>query len=586
MYLEKIKGPQDVKKLDSKELEVLADEIREGLFNRLTKIGGHCGPNFGFVEATIAMHYVFNSPIDKFVFDVSHQTYPHKMLTGRAYGYIDNDRMEEISGYSAPYESEHDHFVIGHTSTSVSLACGLAKGRDLKGDKENILAIIGDGSLSGGEALEALDFAGSELNSNLIIVVNDNQQSIAENHGGLYKNLEELRNGTAKTNLFTAFGLDYIYEAEGNNIDKLIELFKKVKDIDHPIVVHINTVKGKGYKPAEEHREAWHWAQPFDRETGKTKSGAEEDEAYTTLTADLLLEKMKKDPKVIAVSAGIPAAFGFTEPKRIIAGKQHVDVGIAEEHAVGLISGIAKNGGKPVFGTNASFIQRTYDQVSQDLCLNNNPAVIVLGYTSVWGLNDETHLGIFTISEFSHIPNLLILAPTNKQEYISMLDWAVEQNGHPVMIIMPGNGVISDSREVTNDYSKCINKFKVEQDGEKVAIIAAGDFYQIGEQTAKLIKEKLGFKPTLINPRFINDIDKECLDNLKANHSMVITLEDGIVDGGFGQKVASYYGMSDIKVKNLGLEKLFYDRYDANEVLDELGITPEKITKLVENNMK
>ena len=468
MYLEKINGPEDVKKLNLDELNILAEEIREGLFNRLTKIGGHFGPNFGFVEATIAMHYVFNSPKDKFVFDVSHQTYPHKMLTGRAYGYIDDDRMHEVSGYSAPDESAHDHFIIGHTSTSVSLACGLAKGRDLKGDKENIVAVIGDGSLSGGEALEALDFAGSELNSNLIIVVNDNQQSIAENHGGLYKNLTELRNGTAKTNLFTAFGLDYIYEENGNDIAKLIELFKKVKDIDHPIVVHINTIKGKGYTPAVEHREAWHWTVPFDRETGKKQSFGD-GESYQTLTSDLLLEKIKSDKEVIAIAAGVPVAFGFTEDKRKIAGKQYADVGIAEEHAVALSSGIAKQGCKPVFGTNATFIQRTYDQISQDLCVNKNPATIVIGYSSVWGLNDVTHLGIFALSAFSHIPNLLVLAPTNKQEYLSMLDWSIDQKQYPVAIRAPRNGVFYAKGSVDTDYSD-INKYLVTRNGSKVAV--------------------------------------------------------------------------------------------------------------------
>lgn len=583
MYLENIKGPEDVKKLNIEELNVLAGEIREGLFNRLTKIGGHFGPNFGFVEATIALHYVFNSPKDKFVFDVSHQTYPHKMLTGRAYGYIDENRFHEVSGYSAPDESAHDHFIIGHTSTSVSLASGLAKARDLKGDKENVIAVIGDGSLSGGEALEALDFAGSELNSNFIIVVNDNDQSIAENHGGLYKNLKELRDGTAKTNLFTAFGLDYIYEPEGNNIEKLIKVFEKVKDINHPIVVHINTVKGKGYEPAEKNREPWHWTMPFDREAGKVKfefSG----EDYETLTADLILEKIKKDQKVVAIAAGVPVAFGFTEEKRIKAGKNYVDVGIAEEHAVGMISGIAKNGCKPVLGTNATFMQRTYDQLSQDLCINKNPATIVLGSPSVFGMNDVTHIGVTAISEFANIPELVVLAPTNKNEYLSMLDWSIDQNECPVMIFMPCNGVIDDERIVEKNYSNCINKYKVEKAGENVAIIAAGDFYQIGEETAKLVEEKLGFKPTLINPRFVNAVDKECLENLKANHNLVITLEDGILDGGFGQKIASYFGDTNIKVKNYGLEKKLYDRYDASEVLDELGITPEKICEFIKEN--
>lgn len=582
--LNKINGPEDVKKLTQEELEVLAEDIREGLFNRLTNLGGHFGPNFGFVEATIALHYVFNSPVDKFVFDVSHQTYPHKMLTGRKLGYIDSEHFSDISGYSNPEESEHDFFTIGHTSTSISLATGLAKARDLKGDKENIIAVIGDGSLSGGEALEGLDFAGSELNSNFIIIVNDNQQSIAENHGGLYKNLQELREGKgqAKTNLFTAMGLDYVYEEDGNNIQKLIKLFQKVKDIDHPIVVHINTKKGKGYKLAEDNKENWHWTLPFNKETGKIAIDFGGQEDYPTLTADLLLEKMKKDKKIVAVAAGVPTSFGFTQDKREQAGKQFVDVGIAEEHAVAMISGIAKNGGKPVFGTNATFIQRTYDQISQDLCINNNPATIVLGYASVTGLTDVTHLGIFAVSAFKNIPNLVMLAPTNKKEYLSMLNWSIEQNEHPVMILMPGNGVIDDDRTVDENYSEQLNKYKVEQKGEKVAIIAAGDFYQIGEKAVEKIQEKLGFKPTLINPRFLTGVDKETLNELKKNHELIITLEDGIVSGGFGEMIANFYSLDNIKVKTLGMDKKFYDRYNPDKLLEDLGITPEKILEEVE----
>jgi len=473
MYLEKINSPEDLKKLDIEELKLLAEEIRKALMNRLTKIGGHFGPNFDMVETIIAMHYVFESPKDKFVFDVSHQTYTHKMLTGRKDGYLYDEHFEEVSGYTNPDESEHDFFNVGHTSTSISLASGLAKARDLKGDKENIIAVIGDGSVGGGEAFEGLDYVGSELNSNFIIVVNDNQQSIAENHGGIYKNLEELRNtnGRAENNLFKSFGLDYIYEAEGNNIEKMIETFEKVKNIDHPIAVHINTQKGKGYKLAEENKESWHWCIPFDEKTGKTTIISGDAEDYSILTADYLLEKMKQDKTVVAVTPAMPSTIGFGEERRKRAGKQFVDVGIAEEQAVALISGIAKNGGKPILGTNSTFIQRTYDQISQDLCINNNPATIVLNCTSVAGLNDVTHLGIFTTSEFSHIPNLVMLAPTNKNEYMSMLEWAIEQKEHPVMILIPGNGVINDGRIADKDYSN-INKYKVEEQGEKIAILA------------------------------------------------------------------------------------------------------------------
>lgn len=585
MYLEKINSPKDLKELNIEELKIVAEEIRGALFNRLTKHQGHFGPNFGMVEAEIALHYVFNSPIDKFLFDVSHQSYPHKMLTGRKDAYLYEEHFDDITGYTNPKESEHDFFTVGHTSTSISLATGLAKGRDLKGDKENIVAIIGDGSLSGGEALEGLNFAGSELNSNLIIIVNDNGQSIAENHGGIYKNLALLRktNGTSENNLFKAMGLDYIYEEKGNDIEKLIELFKSVKDIDHPIVVHIKTIKGKGYKLAEENKEDWHWSIPFDKETGKSTISFGNGETYEEITSNFLLEKMKKDKTIVAVTPAMPSTIGFDIEKRKKAGSQFVDVGIAEEQAIAFVSGIAKNGGKPILGTNATFIQRTYDQISQDLCIDSNPATILLNYTSFAGLTDVTHLGIFTISAFSHIPNLVFLAPTKKSEYVAMLDWSIEQNKYPIMILIPGNGVIEDERSVDTDYSN-LNKFKIEQDGSQVAILALGDFYQKGVEVANEIETQLGFKPTLINPRFVSGVDKELLTNLKENHKLVITLEDGILDGGFGSSIASFYGTdNEIKVKCYGLNKEFYDRYDPEELLKELGITKEQITEDVKN---
>ena len=587
MYLEKINSPRDVKKLNIEELNKLAEEIRNALFNRLTKVGGHFGPNFGMVEAEIAMHYVFNSPKDKFVFDVSHQSYPHKMLTGRKDAYLYDEHFSDISGYTDPDESEHDFFKVGHTSTSISLASGLAKARDLLGKtNENIIAVIGDGSLSGGEALEGLDFAGSELNSNFIIIVNDNQQSIAENHGGLYKNLQELResNGQAQNNLFKAMGLDYIYEDNGNDIQKVINVFRKVKDIDHPIVVHINTVKGKGYKLAEENREDWHWCMPFDKDTGKTTIDFGNQEDYGTLTADFLLKKMKKDKSIVAVTPAMPTTIGLTQEKRKQAGNQFIDCGIAEEQAIALISGIAKNGGKPILGTNSTFIQRTYDQISQDLCINNNPATIVLNYTSVFGLTDVTHLGIFTIAAFNSIPNLVMLAPTNKQEYMAMLEWSIEQQSHPVMILMPGNGVIQDTRIADKNYDN-INKFKIEQNGEKVAIFALGDFYQLGEKICNQIEKNLGFKPTLVNPRFASGIDKELLTSLEKNHQLVITLEDGIIDGAFGTNIASFYGTSNMKVKNYGIEKSFPDRYNPQKLLEENGISEKQILDYIQKTI-
>ena len=574
--LDKIESPKDLKPLSISEMKELAEEIRSALLKKLSIHGGHFGPNFGMVEAIIAMHYVFESPKDKLVFDVSHQSYPHKILTGRKDAFLYEEHYDDVTGYTNPEESEHDWFNVGHTSTSISLASGLAKARDLKGENYNVIAIIGDGSLSGGEALEGLDFAG-EQKSNFIIVVNDNDMSIAENHGGLYKNLKELRasNGTCECNLFKAMGLDYVYVNDGNNLESLIDTFKKVKDIDHPIVVHINTEKGKGYKFAEDNKENWHWTMPFDIETGKpTVSFDGED--YGDLTAKFLLNKMKKDEKVVAIVAAVPTNIGFTKERRLEAGKQFVDVGIAEEHGIAMASGIAKNGGKPIFATHSSFMQRTYDQLSQDLCINNNPATILVNTASVYGMNDVTHLGLYDIPMISNIPNMVYLAPTSKEEYFAMLDWSIKQTEHPVAIRIPCNGVISDGRAPDTDYSD-INKFKVEQKGEKIAILALGDFYQLGEELAKEIKEKLNITPTLINPRYITGLDEELLNELKQNHNQVITLEDGILEGGFGEKIASFYGNTDMKVKNYGIKKAFYDKYDVNELLKANKLTPQQI---------
>lgn len=578
MYLENINGPSDVKKLTIEEMNKLAAEMRDALLKRASIHGGHFGPNFGMVEATIALHYVFESPEDKMVYDVSHQTYPHKMLTGRKDAYLYEEHYDDVSGYSNPHESEHDFFNVGHTSTSVSLACGLAKARDLKGEKGNVIAVIGDGSLSGGEALEGLDFA-SELKSNLIIVVNDNDMSIAENHGGLYGNLKLLRetDGKAECNFFKAMGLDYVYVGNGNDIGALIDAFKSVKDAGKPVVVHIVTLKGKGYKPAEEDKETWHWHMPFDINTGKPLMDSD-GEDYSSVTAEYLLDKMKKDKSVVAITSATPTVMGFTADKRHEAGSQFVDVGIAEETAVALASGIAAGGGKPVYGVYSSFIQRTYDQLSQDLCINNNPATIIVYTASVYGMNDVTHLGIYDISMISNIPNLVYLAPTTKEEYLAMLEWSIEQNEHPVAIRVPGGEMISDGKKVSKDFS-VLNRYEITEKGSKIAIIGLGSFYGLACKAAKEIESRTGVKATLINPYYITGTDDELLENLKADHDVVITLEDGVLDGGFGEKIARFYGNSDVKVLNYGLKKEFLDRYDVNEVLKENHLTPAQIAE-------
>ena len=577
MLLENIYSPKDVKVLTMKQLHELAQEIRDGILNRDSHIGGHVGPNLGIVEVTIAMHYVFNCPEDKFVFDVSHQSYPHKMLTGRAFGYYDNNRFQEISGYSSPAESpEYDQFELGHTSTSISLASGLQKARDIKGTKENIVVVIGDGSLSGGEALEGLDEVG-ELSTGIIIVVNDNEMSIAENHGGLYKNLALLRetNGQAECNLFRAMGLDYQYIADGNDVETLIKAFLQVKGIDHPIVLHIHTEKGKGYAPAEQNKEPWHWSMPFDIETGKPKAeGGGED--YGNMTAEYLLEEMKKDKHLVAVTSGTPTVAGFFKARRKEAGAQHVDVGIAEEQAVAMISGMAKGGIRPVYNVYSTFIQRTYDQIAQDLCINNNPAVINVFLASLYGMNDITHIGFYDIPMLSNIPNLVYLAPTCWEEYKAMLAWGIKQTSHPVAIRVPGGAVTHSDEQFDEDYS-ALNRFKMTHKGSKVAIVALGAFYGLGKQVAEMLKEQKGIDATLINPRYITGLDEEMLESLKADHEKVITLEDGALEGGFGEKIARFYGDSDMKTHCFGIKKGLYDRYDYQQLAKDNELTPEQI---------
>lgn len=578
MYIENINSPADVKKLNIMQLNVLAEEMRHALLTRASRHGGHFGPNFGMVEAIIAMHYVFDSPKDKIVFDVSHQCYPHKMLTGRKDAYLYEEHYDDVSGYTNPDESEHDFFTVGHTSTSISLACGLAKARDLNGEDGNVIAVIGDGSLSGGEALEGLDFA-SELNGNMIIVANDNDMSIAENHGGLYANLKLLRetNGQAECNLFKAMNLDYIYVDKGNDIASLIEAFEKVKDTKKAVVVHINTLKGKGYAPAEQNKEEWHWHMPFDIATGESLfKGGEPD--FSDASLEYLLKKMDEDKSVVAITAGTPTVMGFTADMRAKAGKQFVDVGIAEETAVALASGIAANGGKPVFGVYSSFIQRAYDQITQDVCINVNAVTFTVFAGSVYGMNDVTHLGLQDIPMLNSIPGLVYLAPVTKEDYIAMLDWSLTQNAYPVAIKIPGGSMISTGVPVTKDFSK-LDTYEITKKGSRVAILGLGTFYENAVKAADILKSSHGIDATVINPYYISGIDADTLNELKKDHAVVATLEDGYLEGGFGAKIAAFYGSSDMKVLNFGIKKEFIDRYDVSEVLKDNHLTPEQIAE-------
>ena len=579
MLIEKIKSPADVKKMDTESLKALAAEIRTALINKISHCGGHLAPNLGIVEATIALHYVFESPKDKIVYDVSHQSYTHKILTGRAEAFLNPEKYWSVTGYTEPCESEHDHFMIGHTSTSVSLALGLATARDIKGEKGNVIAVIGDGSLSGGEAFEGLDNAG-EYATNFIVVVNDNEMSIAENHGGLYGSLAELRRtqGKSENNYFKSLGFDYLYVEQGNDIESLIAAFKQVKDSTKPVVVHIHTLKGKGYSYAENAKEGFHWAAPFDIPTGVVNWGS--GESYGGILGDYLMKKIKADPKVVVIHSAVPAGIGFFAEQRKAAGKQFIDVGIAEEHAVALASGLAKGGAKPVYSTHSTFIQRTYDQLSQDLCANNNPATLLITMSGADGMNDTTHLCIFDIPMMSNIPNLVYLCPTCVEEAIAMMDFAIDQTEHPMAIRIP-NGVAHRSVKFDTDYSK-LNTYKVDKRGSKVALIGLGSYYALAEETAAELA-KSGIDATIINPRYATGIDCEVLDGLRADHQVVVTLENGVVDGGFGEKIARFYGNSDMRVLVKGLKKEFYDKVPYGELMERNRLTPKQIVEDILN---
>ncbi len=574
--LSTINTPQDVKKLNPQELNLLAEEIRETLIKRVDVTGGHFGSNLGIIETTIALHYVFNSPVDKIVFDVSHQCYAHKMLTGRKAGFTDPNSYAKYTGYTAPEESEHDMFKVGHTSTSISLAMGLAKGRDMLGQKGNVIALIGDGSLTGGEALEGLNNA-AVLGSNFIIVLNDNDMSIAENQGGICHMLTQMRQqkGKVENNFFKALGLEYFYLDEGNDIQKLIALFKQVKDTDHPVVLHIHTQKGKGFTPAEVNKEPFHWIMPGTiAHLSDAPKPAEED--YNSITKNYLLQKVSEGLPIVAINAATPGVFGFNKAFRDKMGAHYVDVGIAEEHAVAMTSGLAKSGAKPVFCVSSSFVQRTYDQLSQDLALNKSPATLLVYWGGISGA-DATHLTTFDIPLISNIPNIVYLAPTCKEEYVRMLDWSVQQNKYPVAIRVPMNFVSCGAKDET-DYSM-LNKFKMVERGSKVALMGVGTFFEKAREVKALLKTTCNVDATLINPRFITGLDVEMLNDLKANHQVVVTLEDGELDGGFGEKIARFYGSSDVKVLSYGSFKEFTDKVCREALYTKYRLTPQLIVE-------
>ena len=575
MYLESIDSPEDVRALPPEALPALCAEIRAAIVESSAVVGGHVGSNLSVVELTVALHRVFESPRDKIVFDVSHQTYAHKMLTGRAQAFLDPARYEDVSGFSSPGESEHDLFAMGHTSTSVSLACGLAAARDLAGEKYAVVAVIGDGSLSGGLAFEGLDNAAS-LAGGLVIVVNDNEWSIAPNQGGIYGALAELRStrGASPRNPFTALGLDYRYLEDGHDEQALEAALSELAGTDHPVVLHIHTEKGHGYAPALADPERWHHPSPFDPASGLPLRQADGPD-YAQLTASFLAARMEADPTLVAVNAAMPYIMGFTPELRERAGRQFVDVGIAEEHAVTYVTGLARAGATPVLGIYSTFLQRAYDELWHDLCLNAARAVILVFGASAFGTTDATHLGFFDIPMLGAMPGLPYLAPTCSEEYLDMLAWALDRAEGPVAIRVPVAGVASrpDFARPAEGYARGA---EIVRRGSRVALLALGDLFPLGERVAGALAEH-GVHATLVNPRLATTVDEDLLARLAAGHDVIVTMEDGILEGGFGERCARVLACDDVRVRCYGLPRAFADRYDPAQLLERCGMTAEGI---------
>lgn len=577
--INEVNEPQDIKSMNLDQLKELAQEMRQLVLERDSAVGGHVGPNLGVMELTIAFHYVFDYPHDKVIWDVSHQSYAHKMLTGRKLGFLDPDHYEDVSGYTDPSESPHDFFKVGHTSTSIALAVGMAQARDLVNpdSHENVVAVIGDGSLSGGLAFEGLNNA-AKLKSNLIILVNDNQMSIDEDQGGLYRGLKELRDtqGQSANNIFKFMGLDYRYVADGNDLKTMIDVFKEVKNIDHPIVLHVNTQKGKGYQPAIDDQKKYHWRAPFDLQTGESKQSAPK-ESYSAAVIDELNAQVEAGKPVVAINAAIPGMFDLGRFKAAHADR-YFDVGIAEQDSVTTAVAMAAGGARPVLFESSTFLQRAYDQLVHDVALNEYPIVmIVRGGTISSG--SATHQGTFDISYISSLPNIEYLAPTNVEEMISMLRWALKQNDTPVVIRQPEHellhGMPSQDSYATIDYD-------IAHHGSEVAIMAVGGFWQLGEEVCRQLKEKLNIDATLINPKSVTNIDQRDLHYLQEDHDIVVTIEDGNLSGGFGETIDRYYGPTNMKVLNFGAPREFADNVPLEVLYEWYHLTPEQIVDDIE----
>lgn len=612
MVLDKIRKENDIKKLDEEQLKELADEIRQFLIEKISRTGGHLASNLGVVELTMALHLTLNFPEDKLIWDVGHQSYTHKLLTGRKDGFDDLRKYGGMSGFPKRKESPCDAFDTGHSSTSISAGLGYVAARELLGEEHSVVSVIGDGSLTGGMAYEALNNA-SRLKSNFIIVLNDNNMSISENVGGMSKYLNGLRTAQAYTELkkgvedtlkripgrgdrivsqirktksgikqlfvpgmfFEDMDITYLGPVDGHDIRKLVKVLREAKRVDHAVLVHVITKKGKGYAPAEENPAKFHGLGPFDIETGEPKEAGGPD-SYTQVFSKVLLDIAKRDEKVAAITAAMAdgtglAAFAKRFPQRFF------DVGIAEEHAMTFAAGLAAGGMKPVFAVYSSFLQRAYDQALHDVCLQDLPVVIAVDRAGLVGSDGETHQGVFDLSFLTTIPNMTVISPKNRWEMADMLRFAMDFR-HPVAIRYPRGAAYEGMRQFRAPIE--YGKSEVIYEEEDIAIIFVGHMAELAESVRRSLKAT-GYNCSLINARFVKPLDEKLLEELAKDHELFVTIEENVITGGFGEQVMDYVSRAalDVQVRNIGISDEYVEHGNVEVLRKEVGLDRDTIAK-------
>ena len=612
MILEMIRQANDIKKLNSEQLKILADEIRQFLIEKISRTGGHLASNLGVVELTMALHLTLDFPEDKLIWDVGHQSYTHKLLTGRKDGFDQLRKYGGMSGFPKRKESDCDAFDTGHSSTSVSAGLGYVEARELLHEKHTVVSVIGDGSLTGGMAYEALNNA-SRLKSNFIIVLNDNNMSISENVGGMSRYLNGIRTAQAYADIkkgvedtlmkipgrgeriisqirrtksgikqllvpgmfFEDMDITYLGPVDGHDIRKLVKVLKEAKRVDHAVLVHVLTKKGKGYPPAEENPAKFHGTGPFDIKTGEPTDVSTTD-SYTQVFSKVLTDIAKKDDKVVAITAAMADGTGLSSFAKHFPNRFY-DVGIAEEHAMTFAAGLAAGGMKPVFAVYSSFLQRAYDQTLHDVCLQNLPVVIAVDRAGLVGRDGETHQGVFDLSFLSTIPNMTVISPKNRWEMADMLRFAVDFQ-YPIAIRYPRGSAYEGMRDFRAPIE--YGKSEILYEEEDIAVIFVGHMAELADRVRKKIKET-GYSCSLVNARFVKPLDKDMLEQLAKDHSLFVTIEENVITGGFGEQVMDYVSSAklDVHVRNIGISDDYVEHGNVEILRKEVGLDCDTIVK-------